>query len=432
MANWVLVVKWARFDSTFASPDWATFIFIVRVVSEDFDFTKTASITNWPFCTRFTDLLSTFNWFAPLFSTTTSGVSTDSFNFEFAARNHFIRTLNDFFHDQTRVVTGTSSFDAFVLISTVVFIPEFTSGMFNTTLVPTNVTILWIDALITLKDFSFWTEASLFVVADKSHVLPEIIEQVVLASLWHLWTTGLPFFTSFASFAWASQVEVISGQVVWNNVFRSPVIDTVTSVAATLLGKFVDLITAGESGNSDVEFALVVFAVSRQFVVTFQQVVVWIGDGSTVVQVWVDIHSVTFVREFSFTFVAWKVSTFLDLFTFIGWAAGVTNNVEFDKSEPVVIIFLSNTGGFIWSGALFAFAGFFHTSAFAVFVLSPSIFLVSVTFEVVDLWTVAGGAFSSVAAAIKVIDSSFAFSTIRKFSGISNTLGARFVFLNPS
>lgn len=150
VADWVLVVEWARFDGTFTSSDWATFVFIVNIVSEEFDFTKTTSIADWAFGTVFRNVFSTLDWLAPFFNTASSSISTDSFNIKLGTRNGFVSALDDFFNDHAWVVTSASSFDTFVFLSTVVFIPEFTGSVFNSTLISANVAVLWIDTFVSL------------------------------------------------------------------------------------------------------------------------------------------------------------------------------------------------------------------------------------------------------------------------------------------
>jgi hypothetical protein len=88
---------------------------------------------------------------------------------------------------------------------------------------------------------------------------------------------------------------VLSVRVVWNNVFVSPVVDTVSGVARTLLSEVVDLFATGVESFENVKRSSVIFTVHGKTVVTSVQVVVWIGDFSAIVEVWIDVDSVTFV-----------------------------------------------------------------------------------------------------------------------------------------
>jgi hypothetical protein len=168
VADWVSVVEWARFDGAFASSNWATFFGIVSVVSENFDFTKFTSTTDWTFWAVFGNVFSAFDWFAPFFSATSGSIRSNSFDFEFTARNDLISALNLFFNDHTWVVTSASSFNTFIFLSAVVLVPEFTGSMLDTAFIPTNVTILWINTFITLKNFTILTEATLFNIFNKA------------------------------------------------------------------------------------------------------------------------------------------------------------------------------------------------------------------------------------------------------------------------
>jgi hypothetical protein len=152
MANWVSVVEWARFDRTFTSPDWATFVTVISIVAKNFDFTKVAFFTNWTFGTIFRNMFSAFDWFTPFFSAASSSIGTNSFDFKFVTRNGFISTFNNLFDDHTWVITSASSFNTLVFLSTVIFIPEFTGSMFDSTFISTNVTIRWINTFISLKN----------------------------------------------------------------------------------------------------------------------------------------------------------------------------------------------------------------------------------------------------------------------------------------
>lgn len=118
------------------------------------------------------------------------------------------------------------------------------------------------------------------------------------------------------------------------------------------------------------------------------------------------------------------------MFAFVGWAASVTDDFLFYQSVPVVGIFLSGTSFFIWYDTFFALTRFMHADA-SIFklVIVPDVFLISVTFEVVDLWTIASSTFSSVAASIEVINSDFIteFAIFKFFFG-SDTNSTRFVF----
>lgn len=78
VADWVSVVKWARLFVTLASPDWATFVGVIRVVSKDFDLTESTGGADWTFWAVFGDLFSALDWLTPFFSATSSGIGTDS------------------------------------------------------------------------------------------------------------------------------------------------------------------------------------------------------------------------------------------------------------------------------------------------------------------------------------------------------------------
>jgi len=148
----------------------------------------------------------------------------------------------------------------------------------------------------------------LFDVLDKAPPFVKTVKLVVFTSFWHGWTASLPFFSRIvASLGWASHVVVLSVRVVWNDVLVSPVVDTVSSVTRTLLGKVVNLVATSVESLKNVEFTFVVVTVHRQLVVTPVQVVVWIGDFSAIVQVWVDVDSVTFVGQSRFAFGTWEV-----------------------------------------------------------------------------------------------------------------------------
>jgi hypothetical protein len=119
---------------------------------------------------------------------------------------------------------------------------------------------------------------------------------VVFTSFWNGWSASFPFFVGiFASFSWASHVVVLSIGVVWNDVFVSPIIDTISSVARTLLGEVINLFTASVESFKNIETTFVILTVQGERVVTSVQVVVWIGDFSAVVEVWINVDSVTFV-----------------------------------------------------------------------------------------------------------------------------------------
>jgi hypothetical protein len=147
-----------------------------------------------------------------------------------------------------------------------------------------------------LENFTFFTEAALFDVFNKAPSFVERVELVVFASFWNSWSTSFPFFVGvFASFSWASHVVVLSIGVVWNDVFVSPIIDTISSVARTLLGEVINLFTASVESFKNIETTFVILTVQGERVVTSVQVVVWIGDFSAVVEVWINVDSVTFV-----------------------------------------------------------------------------------------------------------------------------------------
>lgn len=152
MADWVSVVKWARFNGALTGPNWATVINIVSIVSENFDFTEFTFVTDWAFGTVVGNVFSAFNWLAPFFAATSGSVGANSFDFKFVTRNGFVTAFNDLFNDHTWGVASASSFNTFIFLSTVVFVPEFTGSVFNAALIPTNVAIGWIDTFVTLKD----------------------------------------------------------------------------------------------------------------------------------------------------------------------------------------------------------------------------------------------------------------------------------------
>jgi hypothetical protein len=296
VADWISVVKWTRFNGALTSSNWATFFRIISVVSKDFDLTKRAFVTDWTFWAVFRNVFSAFDWFAPFFSATSSGIGTDSFDFEFSTGDNFIGTLDDFFDDHAWIIASTSSFDTFIFLSTVVFVPEFTGSVLDTAFISANVTILWIDTFVSLKNFTVFTEAALFDVFNKAPSFIERVELVVFTSFWNSWSTSFPFFVGIvASFSWTSHIVVLSVRVVWDDVFVSPVIDTVSGVARTLLSEVVDLFTTGVESFENIKTTSVIFTVQRKRVVTSVQVVVWIGDFSAIVEVWIDVDSVTFV-----------------------------------------------------------------------------------------------------------------------------------------
>jgi len=244
VTDWVSVVKWARLLIALASPDWATFVGVIRVVSENFDFTESTCDTNWSFWAVFRNVFGTLDWFTPFFDATSSSIRTDSFDFEFSARNSFVTTFNELFDDHAWVITSTSSFDAFIFLSAVVLVPEFTSSMFNSAFISANVAISWVNTFVALKNKSVLAEATLLDVFDHAPSFVKTIQLIVIASFWSGWSASSPFFVRvFASLSWARQVVVLSIRIVWNDVLVSPVVDTVSSVARTLLSKVVDLFT---------------------------------------------------------------------------------------------------------------------------------------------------------------------------------------------
>lgn len=440
VADWISVVKWTRFDGALASSNWATFVRIVGVVSENFYFTKRAFITDWTFWAVFGDVFSTFDWFAPFFSAASGSIGSNSFDFELSAGNGFVSALNNFFNDHTWIVTSTGSFDTFVFLSTVVFIPEFTGSMFNTAFISANVAILWIDAFVSLENFTIFTEAALFDVFNKAPSFVESVKLVVFTSFWKSWSASFPLFIIiFTSFSWASHVVVLSVRVVWNDVFVSPVIDTVSGVTRTLLSEVVDLFATGVESFDNIETTLVLLTVQGERVVTSVQVVVWIGDSSAIVEVWVDVDSVTFIGQSGFTFAAWHVfwKTFWNLLAFVSWATSFTtfNSWDFNELVQVVLVFLGGTSFFRWFSAffnVFTFTRFFEARAGSVLVWSPFVFLVSITSEIVSFWTIAT-AFSGIATTVKVIDSDFTFFAWLEVFNRSNTDRARFVSIrDPS
>jgi hypothetical protein len=152
MTDWVSVVKWARFNGALTGPNWATVINIIRIVSENFYFTEFTFVTDWTFRTVVGNVFSAFNRIAPFFAATSGSIGANSFDFKFVTRNGFVTAFNDLFNDHAWVVASASSFNTFIFLSTVVFVPEFTSSMFNAALIPTNVAIGWVDTFVTLKD----------------------------------------------------------------------------------------------------------------------------------------------------------------------------------------------------------------------------------------------------------------------------------------
>jgi hypothetical protein len=158
------------------------------------------------------------------------------------------------------------------------------------------VTVLWNDTFVSLENFTFFTEATLFDIFNKAPSFIKTVQLVVFTSFWNGWSASFPFFVRiFASFSWASHVMVLSVRVVWNNVFVSPVVDTVSGVARTLLSEVVDLFATGVESFENIKTTFVVLTVLGKRVVTSVQVVVWIGDFSAIVEVWVDVDSVAFI-----------------------------------------------------------------------------------------------------------------------------------------
>lgn len=439
VADWVSVVKWARFLVTLASPDWATFVGVIRVVSKDFDFTESTGGADWTFWAVFGDLFSALDWLTPFFGATSSGIGTDSFDFKLVARNSFVVTFNELFDDHTWRVASARSFDTFVFLSAVVLVPEFTGSMFNSAFISANVAISWVDTFITLKNESFSTEATLFNAFNHTPSFVKTVQLVVVTSFWNGWPASGPFFVGiFAGLSRTSQVVVLTVSEVWNDVLVSPVVDTVSSVTRTLLSKVVYLFTSSVETFDNIERAFVVFAVERKIVVTSVQVVVWIGDLSAVVQVRVNVNSVTFVCEFGFALVTWEVfwETFWSFDTFVGWAANLGTFQSWDHFKFVEVVSgLSSSARFFrWHNAFVAITSFFHAdTGFGtdnVFVVGPNVRFVSGAFEVVDHWTFTSGgwlAFSGVAASIEVIDGEFTFFAGSEFGFSPDSNGARFI-----
>jgi hypothetical protein len=152
VTDWISVVKWARFNGALASPDWATVINIISIVSENFGFTEFTFVTDWTFRTVVGNVFSAFDWLTPFFAATSGSVGADSFDFKFVTRNGFVTAFNNLFNDHAWAVASASSFNTFIFLSTVVFVPEFTGSVFNTALIPTNVAIGWVDTFVALKD----------------------------------------------------------------------------------------------------------------------------------------------------------------------------------------------------------------------------------------------------------------------------------------
>jgi len=329
VANWVDVVEWAGFDSALACSNWAAVVLIVSVKAQNFDLTKLAFGSGWSGWAVLGDVLGALDWLAPFLSAASSGISTNSLDLELSvAFNYFVVALDSLFDDQTWDVARAGSLDALVFLSTVVLVPVFASGMLNSALILANVTVSWVDTFGSLEDQAIWTEASLLHVVNHAPLLIEHVELVVFASLWYSWSASGPFFVSVASSFWALGIVVIAPDVVWHDVLVSPIVDTVSTVTATLLSKVVDLVTTGIVGNTEIEIALNVHAVERKLVIASVQEVVWIGDFSAIVEVWVDVDSVTFKGKLLFAFVAWLILSALkalwNLLTGVGWTATVS------------------------------------------------------------------------------------------------------------
>jgi len=254
VADWVSVVEWARFFVTLASPDWATHVGIIRVVSEGFDFTESAGGTDWTFWAVFGDLFSALDWLTPFFSATSSSIRTDSFDFELVARNSFVVTFNELLNNHTWRVACASSFDTFIFLGAVVLVPEFTGSMFSSAFISANVAISWIDTFVALKNESFSTEATLLDVFNHAPSFVKTVQLVVITSFWSGWSASGPFFVGvFASLSWTRHVVVLSVREVWNDVLVSPVVDTGASIARALLSEVVDLVTSSVETFENIE-----------------------------------------------------------------------------------------------------------------------------------------------------------------------------------
>lgn len=415
VADWVDVVKWAGLDGTLASSNWAAVVLVLSVVAQSFNLAKQAFGSGWSLWTVLSDVLSALDWLAPLLHATSSGIRSESLNLKLGvALDELVTALDDLFDDHTWNIATASSLNALVLLSTVVLVPELTGSVFNSTLVLADMTVSWVDTLGSLENGSLWTEASLFNVINHTPRLVERVELVVLASLWHSWSASGPFLVSIASSRWALGVEVIAIAIVWNNVLVSPVVDTVSTVTAALLSEVVDLVTTSKEGNINVEFTLIVLTVQREFVVASVQEVVWIGDLPTIVEVWVDVNSITLKSEFLLAFVTtvFWLKTLSNPFTLVSWA---TSNgwLDFLQHVPIIAILLRSASGFIWNGTFLTFASLFLARTVTVHVSGPNINLVSFTQEVVDHWAlaVAWCAISSPATAVVMVVGVFIWST---------------------
>lgn len=183
-----------------------------------------------------------------------------------------------------------------------------------------------------------------------------------------------------------------------------------------------------------------VFAVERKIVVTSVQVVVWIGDFSAIVQVRVDVDSVTLVGKFGFALVTWEVfwKTFWSWFTQVDWAASTSNSWEHVEAVEVVGVLSGDASFFgwhdtfiIWNAYAFLFSASASFSTNNVFVVRPEVdFICSFAHEIVDLWTFTSGgwlAFSGVAASVEVVDGEFTIFAGSEFGFSPDSFGARFI-----
>jgi len=251
VADWIDVMEWAGLDGTFTSSNWAAVVLVVSVKAQDFDLTELTFGSDWSGWAVLGDVLGALDWLAPFLSAASSGIRTNSLDLELSvAFNYFVVALNSLFDDQTWDVARAGSLDALVLLSTVVLIPVFASGMLNAALILANVTVSWVDTFGSLEDQTIWTEASLLHIINHAPLLIEHVELVVFASLWHSWSASSPFLVSVASSFWALGIVVIAPDVVWHDVLVSPIVDTVSTVTAALLSKVVDLVATGIVGNT--------------------------------------------------------------------------------------------------------------------------------------------------------------------------------------
>lgn len=183
----------------------------------------------------------------------------------------------------------------------------------------------------------------------------------------------------------------------------------------------------------DVNLTLGLHAEHRELVVASVQEVVWISDLPTIIEVWVNVDSVTFVGELLFALVTWKLKAFRNPFAGVGWAA-TDSWLVFNQIVPVVTVFLGGASSLVWNDTFKALTSLLLTATAFVHVSSPNINLVGIAWKVVDHWTlaVAWCALSSPAATVMVIKGGFGWVTWSEISLVSNANATRLVFLFPS